>query len=64
MTDTIPDGADSPRDDAPKSSPYGPQPDNIDQSSGGADSSPFETLSSDERRKLLADDDEDAAEPF
>lgn len=35
-------------------SPYGPHPEGIDESSGGADSSPFENLSSDERAAALA----------
>ena len=39
---------------APLSTPYGPHPGPIDDASGGADSSPFETLSSDERAKRLA----------
>ncbi len=35
------------------SSPYGPHPGHVDDASGGADSSPFETMSSDERDALL-----------
>lgn len=31
------------------SSPYGPQPTSIDEASGGADSSPFETVPPEER---------------
>jgi hypothetical protein len=37
---------------APISSPYGPHPCNVDEASGGADSSPFETLSSEERHLI------------
>jgi hypothetical protein len=33
----------------PLSSPYGPHTDHVDEASGGADSSPYETLSGDER---------------
>jgi hypothetical protein len=40
----------------PLSSPYGPHPGHVDDASGGADSSPFETLSSDERAERLAKD--------
>lgn len=36
-------------------SPYGPHAKGIDESSGGADSSPFENLSSDERAAALAE---------
>lgn len=35
----------------PPSTPYGPHPDHVDEASGGADSSPFETLSSNEREQ-------------
>ncbi|MBX9678857.1 MAG: hypothetical protein K2X38_08825 [Gemmataceae bacterium] len=31
------------------SSPYGPQPTSIDEASGGADSSPYETVPQEER---------------
>lgn len=31
------------------STPYGPHPEGIDEASGGADSSPFETLASGEK---------------
>ena len=31
------------------SSPYGPHPEGVDEASGGADSSPFETLPSGEK---------------
>ena len=41
--------------DADVSSPYGPQPYGTDSSAGGADSSPFETEPS-EDRKAAADD--------
>jgi hypothetical protein len=37
----------------PLSSPYGPQPETVDEASGGADSSPFETMSSEERHAAL-----------
>jgi hypothetical protein len=37
------------RKDTLRSSPYGPHPDTVDTTSGGADSSPGETMSSDER---------------
>ncbi|MBY0228359.1 MAG: hypothetical protein K2W96_03670 [Gemmataceae bacterium] len=43
----------APPDDRQMSSPYGPQPEGIDKASGGADSSPFETDSSDERAEKL-----------
>jgi hypothetical protein len=33
----------------PDSSPYGPQPDGVDEASGGADSSPFENRPSGEK---------------
>jgi hypothetical protein len=42
--------ADTPLSDA---SPYGPQHGHIDEASGGADSSPFESMSSDERADAL-----------
>ncbi len=48
------------RDDRQPSSPYGPQPDGVDRASGGADSSPFETDSSDERAEKLRRSREDA----
>ena len=41
------------RDTKPPASPYGPQPDGPDDAAGGADSSPFENMSSDERAELL-----------
>jgi hypothetical protein len=41
-------------DDETPSSPYGPHPRGVDDASGGADSSPFEALSSDERRRAAA----------
>ena len=34
----------------PESSPYGPHPRGADEASGGADSSPFETLPSGEKQ--------------
>jgi hypothetical protein len=34
------------------STPYGPHPGHVDDASGGAESSPFETMSSDEREEL------------
>ena len=37
----------------PPASPYGPQPDGPDEAAGGADSSPFDNMSSDERAELL-----------
>lgn len=43
---------DSDRDTKPPASPYGPQPDGPDDAAGGADSSPYENMSSDERAKL------------
>lgn len=39
------------RDTKPSASPYGPQPDGLDDAAGGADSSPYENMSSDERAK-------------
>lgn len=36
----------------PPASPYGPQPDGPDEAAGGADSSPYDTMSSDERARL------------
>jgi len=45
-----PGGAEPP-DRSDPSSPYGPHPSHVDEASGGADSSPFETLSSDERER-------------
>jgi hypothetical protein len=47
------DDADKRDQSRPLSSPYGPHPDHADDASGGADSSPFETMSSDERAELL-----------
>jgi len=45
---------DESEDDArPLSTPYGPHSGHIDDASGGADSSPFENLSSEERAELL-----------
>ncbi len=41
-----------PDDRLPNASPYGPWPDGVDEASGGADSSPLETMSSDERIEL------------
>jgi hypothetical protein len=38
------------RDQPPPGSPSGPQPRGTDEAAGGADSSPHETASSDERR--------------
>jgi hypothetical protein len=37
----------------PLSAPSGPFPEHVDEASGGADSSPFESLSSDERHEAL-----------
>ena len=36
----------------PPASPYRPQPDGPDEAAGGADSSPYENMSSDERARL------------
>ena len=44
-TDDIQDTADA--------SPYGPQHGRIDDAAGGADSSPFETMSAEERSEAL-----------
>ena len=41
-------------EELPPSSPYGPHPGHVDEASGGADSSPHETLSSDEREETRA----------
>jgi hypothetical protein len=41
------------QDSPPLSTPYGPHPGHIDDASGGADSSPFENLSSEERVERL-----------
>jgi hypothetical protein len=41
------------RETKPPASPYGPQPDGPDDAAGGADSSPFDNMSSDERAELL-----------
>jgi hypothetical protein len=46
-----PDNPDAPDRHEP-SSPYGPQPNGVDNAAGGAESSPYETLSSDERERL------------
>jgi hypothetical protein len=43
-------------DDRTPSSPYGPQPDGVDEASGGADSSPYENASSDARDELADDE--------
>jgi len=40
-------------DDLDMTSPYGPQHGHIDDASGGADSSPLESMSSDERAAAL-----------
>ena len=42
--------------DGLRSSPFGPHPDTVDATSGGADSSPYETMSSDERHRAAAPD--------
>jgi hypothetical protein len=43
-------------DDKPFSTPHGPHPDGVDDVAGGADSSPYENLSSQERHEAaLAD---------
>ena len=47
------DRSPQPPDDRQLSSPYGPQPDGVDDASGGADSSPFEADSSEERAAKL-----------
>lgn len=47
-SDTRPD---PPQEHVP-SSPYGPHGEQIDDSSGGADSSPYESMSSEERIEL------------
>jgi dihydropteroate synthase len=47
--DPVPRHEDRSRDQP--ASPYGPQPDGADGAAGGADSSPFETMSSDERER-------------
>jgi hypothetical protein len=39
----------SPDDHLPESTPYGPHPSDVDEASGGADSSPFENLPSGEK---------------
>jgi hypothetical protein len=54
-----PDREPAKKDNAPPSSPYGPQPRGVDEAAGGADSSPHETeppggraaKADDERRK-------------
>ncbi len=38
------------------SSPYGPQPEQVDEAAGGADSSPFETRPSGEKAPAAAED--------
>lgn len=50
MKDKADKTADTPLDDA---SPYGPQHGHIDDAAGGADSSPLESMSSDERAEAL-----------
>lgn len=39
--------------DTADASPYGPQHGHIDEAAGGADSSPFESMSSEERSEVL-----------
>ena len=52
------------RDDADETlgSPYGPFPHGVDESAGGADSSPFENESTEERKDVADDDGTDPAE--
>jgi len=38
-------------------SPYGPFPDGVDESAGGADSSPFENEPTEERKEAAEDED-------
>jgi hypothetical protein len=38
-------------DRRPLGSPYGPQPEGTDEAAGGADSSPLETVPTDERKE-------------
>lgn len=52
MTD--PDRSTAPHRDT-SDSPYGPHRGHVDEASGGADSSPFDNLPSDERRQAAAD---------
>jgi hypothetical protein len=40
----------------PPSSPYGPHRRGVDEAAGGADSSPYETMSSGEREQVAEDD--------
>ena len=40
-------------EDTADASPYGPQHGHLDDAAGGADSSPFETMSADERAAAL-----------
>jgi len=41
-------------------SPYGPFPHGVDESAGGADSSPHENEPSEERNEVAEDEDDDA----
>ena len=50
MKDKADNSTDTHSDDA---SPYGPQHGHIDDAAGGADSSPLEAMSSDERAEAL-----------
>ena len=51
------------RDTPPPASPYGPQPNGPDAAAGGADSSPYENMSSDERARLAREKRKQDEEP-